>query len=592
MKQILPEQALKQHIAVVGKTGSGKTYTAKGIVEQLLAALKQVCIVDPTGAWYGLRSSENGKKAGFPVMIFGGHHGDAALPPLSGHACAELVTTTGVSCIFDTSSMSVGERTRWAIDFFGGLYRLIKKPLHLVIDEAHMFAPQGSMPDPQVGMMLHAVNTLASGGRSRGVRLMAITQRPAKLHKDTLTCCDTLIAMRLIAPQDRKAVEEWIMGMGDPKKGKDVLDSLAQLKRGEGWVWYPEGGVLERTTFPKITTFDSSATPDDGEAAATPKTLAEIDLSGITAAMQQAVETAKANDPAELRKRIKELERQVAEKPKAEPADIEAIRHQAKIDAANGLASILSGRANHIRDMGIDIAATVREKFNEHEAFLREVVANTVKAIQANTHTNDLPRFPQRGAGREPHRNPAGAVNRDRPAAGPVVVGDLKINKTQQRVLDALAWYESLGNSRPSLIQVGAVALIDVTGGHFSNTVGPLSTAGLVERGDGYLSLTNEGRAAAQAPEAVGTLNDYHNVLRARVRKMKSASGKTIEILDCIIANGEGKMSTAEIGKAVGIDHTGGHFSNSIGPLGTAGLITRKDGIVTPTEVLFPEALA
>lgn len=144
MKQILPEQALKQHIAVVGKTGSGKTYTAKGIVEQLLTALKQVCIVDPTGAWYGLRSSENGKKAGFPVMIFGGHHGDAPLPPLSGHACAELVTANGVSCIFDTSGMSVGERTRWAIDFFGGLYRLIKKPLHLVIDEAHMFAPQGS----------------------------------------------------------------------------------------------------------------------------------------------------------------------------------------------------------------------------------------------------------------------------------------------------------------------------------------------------------------------------------------------------------------------------------------------------------------
>ena len=33
----IPEAALQQHLAVLGKTGSGKTFAVKGIVEHLLA---------------------------------------------------------------------------------------------------------------------------------------------------------------------------------------------------------------------------------------------------------------------------------------------------------------------------------------------------------------------------------------------------------------------------------------------------------------------------------------------------------------------------------------------------------------------------
>jgi len=106
--------------------------------------------------------------------------------------------------------MHVGQYTRWFIDFAGTLFTTIKNPLHLIIDEAHHFMPQGKVPDPDTGKMLHAGNRLMSGGRSRGIRGMLITQRPAKLHKDSLTCADTLIAMRVIAPQDRSAIKDWI----------------------------------------------------------------------------------------------------------------------------------------------------------------------------------------------------------------------------------------------------------------------------------------------------------------------------------------------------------------------------------------------
>lgn len=309
MKSILPDAALNQHIAVLGKTGSGKTYAAKGIVEGLLTQSRQVCVVDPTGAWWGLRLAADGKARGFDVVLLGGKHADIPLAERSGAAVARLITQQGASVVLDTTGFTVGEYTRWFIDFAGTLYTTIQDPLHLVIDEAHYFMPQGGggRLDVDAGRMLHAGNRLMSGGRSLGIRAMMITQRPAKLHKDSLSCADTLIAMRVVAPQDRKAIKEWIDGAGDPVQGKAVLDSLAQLKRGEGWAWYPEGGYLECVHFPRIRTYDSSATPAHG-AKSGPK-VSEIKLDEVREALAEAVREAEANDPALLRKRISELER-------------------------------------------------------------------------------------------------------------------------------------------------------------------------------------------------------------------------------------------------------------------------------------------
>jgi DNA helicase HerA-like ATPase len=66
---LFPKAALAQHIAVLGKTGSGKSYAVRGIVEGLLDDSARVCIIDPTGAWNGLRSSATGKSRRRPDRI-------------------------------------------------------------------------------------------------------------------------------------------------------------------------------------------------------------------------------------------------------------------------------------------------------------------------------------------------------------------------------------------------------------------------------------------------------------------------------------------------------------------------------------------
>lgn len=65
----LPDAALIHHVAIVGATGSGKTYTAKGVVEKLLDMRRRVVILDPTGAWWGLRLKSDGVTPAFYQAI-------------------------------------------------------------------------------------------------------------------------------------------------------------------------------------------------------------------------------------------------------------------------------------------------------------------------------------------------------------------------------------------------------------------------------------------------------------------------------------------------------------------------------------------
>ena len=119
----------------------------------------------------------------------------------------------------------------------------------------------------------------------RGFIPWLITQRPAVVHKDVLSQADILIAMKLTASQDRDAIGGWIEGQADRQEGKRILGDLPRLQRGEGYLWAPGRGILERAAFPTIRTFDSSRTPKRGERLAIPRTLAEVDLTAIVAAL-------------------------------------------------------------------------------------------------------------------------------------------------------------------------------------------------------------------------------------------------------------------------------------------------------------------
>ncbi len=577
-KILIPEAALSQHIAVLGKTGSGKSTGIKSaLVEPALERGRRVCIVDPTGAWWGLRSSADGKGPGFPVLVLGGDHGDLPLPHLGGAAVAQLVVD-GVNLVADTTLLTVGERTRWFIDFAAGIYRMNRAPLHLILDECHNFAPKGRIPDPDVGKMLHATTTLASGGRSRGVRLVMITQRPQKLHNDALTSADTLMAFRVLAPHDRGAVKDWIDGAADDQRGREVLDSLAGLKRGEGWVWYPEGAHLERVKFPLGRTFDSSATPEEGKELQRPKAVADLDLTAIRAAMAEAVQEAEENDPKLLKKKVADLERQLATKgPNGHAIDeagLAAIRSRSDAD----------GYARGYHCAAIAFEPEVAHAQHELESLgvrldgLRRTLTEAIRKGAPPSPAAVLEHFKVPAAPRPPAGQAKSAPKRESGAPRPPAALDPSnpLSKADRLILAALAQFPAGRNKTQVAILTGYAK----GAGHFNNTLGALRSRAFIEGGGENLRATPAGLDALGPYDPLPT---GRALLDHWLGQLGKAERSILEVAAHAYPSG---LSKDDVGNRTGYAPSAGHFNNALGRLRTLELIVGK-GTIRASDNLF-----
>ncbi len=63
-------------------------------------------IIDPAGAWWGIRSSADAKGEGLPVVIFGGEHGDVPRRSPSRRALAHRKSAGGLRPDFEDHEAS------------------------------------------------------------------------------------------------------------------------------------------------------------------------------------------------------------------------------------------------------------------------------------------------------------------------------------------------------------------------------------------------------------------------------------------------------------------------------------------------------
>ena len=321
-----PERVLHQHIATLGKTGSGKSSAMRVIVEYLLDKGRRVCIVDPKGDWWGLKSSADGKSAGYPVIMFGDFKEpratDVPIKAQSGKHVAELIAGGNRPCVIgfrgwmpvDMMEFWIGKSQQDA-GFAQALFNANEGELYVLIDEVHNFAPKGKTLDVQSGRSVHWTNRIMSEGRGLGLTFFIASQRPQKVHNDTLDNCETLLAMRVTHPRSREAAEEWINAKGDKALAKEVLGTLAELKRGEAWAWSPENDFgPKRIQFPMFSTFDSFA-PPQLQKKVSQAGWSEVDLDQVKTKLAAVIAEAKANDPRELKAEILRLRQDLAKKP-------------------------------------------------------------------------------------------------------------------------------------------------------------------------------------------------------------------------------------------------------------------------------------
>lgn len=564
--------------AIVGTTGAGKTFTAKGAIEKLLELARRVVIVDPTGAWWGLRSGADGDPdGGYPVTIFGGDHADIPIAADHGATIAEAIATREVQAIVDVSEMTANEKTRFLTDFLQTLYARNKAALHLVVDEADEVCPQNPMPDER--RLSGAFDKIVRRGRIKGFRPLMITQRPAVLHKNVLSQIGTLIALKLTSPQDRKAIEDWVKGNADAGEARAVMQSLPTLDRGEGWVWSPADGVLERRRFPAIATFDSSRTPAEGEAPVEPA-LTAVDVAALREVMthddasgfpKSATHDKSAPAAADLeaaeqrgyRHGFDEGYREGRNDGSRSAAHTQLVRI---VDSLVG-AAMLNGDADALNDALSRMRAIKIETRSPDRAKIAHQGPEKTSTKPAPSGGNGLDRGQagQKSSSDDPLRQAVRQREKNRHLRAAIEQLATGLTGPQLTILQALAWWRHKGHETPSRPQIAAIAGWKANSSHLKNRLSELSTMGLVEYPEPKrVRLTVAGIEAAPSPDTSRSMVDG---IRAVL------TGPQLAIFNALLPHGTSPCTRSEIANACGWDPGSSHLKNRLSELSTMQIV-------------------
>lgn len=577
----LPLDLVTQTQAIIATKGKGKTYLAMVQAEEMLAAGQQIICLDPTGVWWGLQADGVGK--GFPIVVMGGDHGNVPLEPNSGEIIADFLVESNQSAVLDLSAFeSNAAQSRFVTAFAERFYRRkasSRTPVHLMLDEADSFAPQRPMPGEQ--RMLGAFEAIVRRGRSRGIGITLITQRPAVLNKNVLMMAELLTCLGIVGHIDQDAVDEWVKRFGTGEQRKAFMATLASIPKGTAWFWSPAWlDCFTQVIVREKRTFDSSKTPEAGAVAGRPASMATPNLELLTAQIKATIEKARADNPIELKRRVAELEKKLkqaesATKPCGHQEELARLRADNRLQA-NVIKSLQVFKKSVDRriiaiqqDLG-DLQKSINDLLAGH--FIEEAARIRNRLDRQNTSN------PQPKSGQIPKD-----VNRIEQVQPPQ--GDASVSRTQQKILDAIAALERFGVSPASKVQVALMAGYSHSSGGYANLLGSLRSAGLIEYpAAGAVALTQAGSKIAEPDNCLASGS---SLLDAWYSKIGQSQAKLLrELVDHFPRD----MAKAELAERVNESATSGGFANKLGRMRTLGLITYPGpGRVKASDLLFVE---
>lgn len=319
----IPAKALQNNGLILGKPGAGKSALARALFETEIDVGHRAMFVDPMGDAAGIRLTPDGKPSRFSkVVIIGGPHGDLPITPDDGARTGKFVARSRESFLIDLSEMIQSEQLRFMGGFADQLYEQMAVPALLLVDEAHLFAPQER--GEASSYLINRMTRLNSQGRKRGIFLWLMTQRPARISKNIIAGTETLVAMKMTTPRDIDAMEEWLSAH-DPAQAKEARTKVSRLSVGQAIVWNPAAEFFAEVQFPFHSTFDSGRTPQHGE------TIGKVEIPKVAdlAALAEAFGVTSTEDPRDEEiKALREVARERLNDLNTQRAAITTLRRQ------------------------------------------------------------------------------------------------------------------------------------------------------------------------------------------------------------------------------------------------------------------------
>lgn len=552
---------VRSRMLIQANSGAGKSWTLRRILEQSHPHIQQI-IIDVEGEFHTLRDKFD------YIYASAGKGGDCLVTVRAAPLMARRFLELQVSAIVDIYELKAHERMAFVKDFLQTLVNAPKNlwhPLLIVLDEAHVFCPEKGQASSA-----GAVIDIMTRGRKRGFCGLLATQRLSKLHKDAAAEANNKLIGRSSLDVDMKrAADELGFSSHEEKL------SLRTLANGEFYVFGPAiSPVVEKVQVGGVTTTHPEPGKSDVRIAPPKERVLKI-MAQITDLPGQAEEELRTE--AELRQKIRDLERQARTVDKTQPAT--ATPDPKVMERAIERAIQKLQRALHT-----DLTRIVRDLEGAHSKL--EGVGGVLSAARAKVddlifHTDTTQGMPA-DKHVEYERTIPLTPTRPRPPAAPATVdngtGEISLRAGARRMLAVLAqWYPEGLTEGVVRAQAGMKR-----SGTYDSYKSALRSQGVMELRDGKMFATQTGvdycgsgiPAPPQSYEEVRAIWD--NKLRKGARRM----------LDVLVSHPEG-LSRAELAEGAGMAESG-TFDSYLSALRTARLITAEGGVLAPNaEVLL-----
>ncbi len=562
---------------VVANSGGGKSYALRKLLEATHGSVQQI-VIDLEGEFSTLRER-------FDYIVVG-KGGDVPAAPKTAELLAQRLLELQVSAICDLYELKAHDRVRFVRLFLEGLMKAPKAlyhPVMIVIDEAHLFAPQQGDCESYA-----AVIDLCTRGRKRGFCAVLATQRLSKLHKDA--CAELLNKMigrtSLDIDQKRAADELGFVG-------KDDRLGLRMLKPGEFHVYGPalrsngreETGVIAfrvgevLTRHPKVGARQIEAPP--APTARVKEVLGKlVDLAQETERKER-TELELKGEITDLKRKLTIAEKGVNLKPCGHEEELSRLRAENKlqtkvINSRHVFKKSVERRIVSIQQGLTDLQKTINDQLAGH--FLEEAARIQERLDEGNT-SNLSPEIKQvrkvvKKVVQVEHASPV-------PGLTPKHLDAPELSRTQQKILNVAAWIQQFGIAPIPVGMLAAHAGYSAGGGAFNNLLSRLNVLGFIRRpGGGMIELTPMGVAVARPEEHIDG-----DVLESWYAKIGNSKARMLKLLVDDYPNVYTKAELAEkLGEAAG----GGAFNNKVSALKTLGLVEYPaPGMVKASELLF-----
>lgn len=548
---------LETRMLIQANAGGGKSFAIRRLIEQTASSVQQL-VIDVEGEFATLREKHD-------FIICAAHDADAIATPQTASLLALRLLESGVSAVLDIYDLKPHDRQLFVKRFLESLINAPRKLRHsvlIVLDEAHVFCPQAGSTEATP-----AVIDIAARGRKRGLCLIAATQRLSKLHKDVAAeLLNKLIGRTGLDVDVKRAADE--LGM----VAKDALQALRALDPGE---FYAFGPALCREPLKVIIGPVATTHPKAGQRLlqapppASPKVRAQ--LAKLADLQKEAEQDARTVE--ELQAKNADLVRKVeAAERSAKQAGVPEVDVQRRIKAA-----LAEQKAQQITISG---PAFDQVAILEIAGHAESITADCAKMLGYSRADLSL-------LGIAPgHSKAKAAPARVTPQRAPMPAPSAGLSRPEQRILDAIAWMESIGVPEPG--QPVVAFLSDYSGPDNSAYKNP--RASLNARGHlryiagGQIALTDSGRALANTPAKAATTEELHQ------RVLGKLSGPEQRILSVLLQAYPQPVGYPELAVSSGYsDANNSAFKNPRAKLRTFGLIEYLTGSARAVRILFPE---